>query len=318
LNWVDLIVILLLIYFGARAYFHGFIHESLDLVSLAIAFFISFVLYHPLGDFFGNRLAVPVSFANVIAFTAIFLTLLFIYHFIFVLFYDRFPEAWLKSRWNKYTGILPGIARGVLVIWIVASLILIVPFSVSVKNQITGSFFGSPMVKSSPIVENFINGIFGNAVSDTLNFLTIKPQSGETVSLGFTVSDPKPDPASEQRMLDLINIERTSRGLKPLVMDEKLREVARAHSKDMFVRGYFAHNSPEGKTPFDRMDQAGIDYLTAGENLALAPDVEVAHNGLMNSPGHRANILTEDFRKVGIGCMDGGMYGKMFSQEFTD
>jgi uncharacterized protein YkwD len=66
------------------------------------------------------------------------------------------------------------------------------------------------------------------------------------------------------------------------------------------------------------MDKANIKYMLAGENLALAPDVEIAHNGLMNSPGHRANILNSDYGKVGIGCMDGGMYGKMFSQEFTN
>jgi uncharacterized protein YkwD len=66
------------------------------------------------------------------------------------------------------------------------------------------------------------------------------------------------------------------------------------------------------------MDKAKIKYSQAGENLALAPDVEIAHNGLMNSPGHRANILTPEFKKVGIGCLAGGTHGKMFSQEFTN
>jgi uncharacterized protein YkwD len=76
--------------------------------------------------------------------------------------------------------------------------------------------------------------------------------------------------------------------------------------------------NPDGKDPFARMEDAGIKFLVAGENLALAPNVDLAHEGLMNSPGHRANILTAEFGKVGIGCIDGGQYGKMFSQEFTD
>ncbi len=67
--------------------------------------------------------------------------------------------------------------------------------------------------------------------------------------------------------------------------------MARAHADDMFRRGYFSHDTPEGVDPFQRMKQAGIVFGLAGENLALAPTLDIAHNGLMNSPGHRANIL---------------------------
>jgi len=66
------------------------------------------------------------------------------------------------------------------------------------------------------------------------------------------------------------------------------------------------------------MRAAGIRYLTAGENLALAPTLQVAHNGLMNSPGHRANILHAQFGRLGIGILDGGIRGLMVSQEFRD
>ena len=159
---------------------------------------------------------------------------------------------------------------------------------------------------------------FGGAVNDTLNFIAVKPEGGETTSLGFKSTKNSVDELSENKMLGLVNDERTSRGLKPLQMDKKLQGVARAHSKDMLEKGYFSHTSQDGKSPFDRMHDAGITFLVAGENLALAPDVDIAHNGLMNSPGHRANILTADFGKVGIGVIDVGVYGKMFSQEFTD
>jgi len=66
------------------------------------------------------------------------------------------------------------------------------------------------------------------------------------------------------------------------------------------------------------MRDAGVRFSTAGENLALAPTVQVAHTGLMNSPGHRANILHKDFGRVGIGIMDGGIRGLMVSQEFRN
>ena len=100
--------------------------------------------------------------------------------------------------------------------------------------------------------------------------------------------------------------------------DEKLREAARLHAKDMLERGYFSHYTPEGISPFDRMEAANVAYKFAGENLAFAPDIQIAMNGLMKSQGHRDNILSPNFRKAGIGVLDAGIFGKIFVQEFTD
>ncbi len=173
-------------------------------------------------------------------------------------------------------------------------------------------------------LERPFEGIFGPAARQALGFITVEPptQPGEAneggIQLQFTVSNAQPDPADEQGMLALVNQERTSRGLVALQMDDALVQLARSHADDMFKRGYFAHVTPEGKDPFDRMHDAGVTYQYAGENLALAPTLQIAHDGLMNSPGHRANILNPNFRKIGIGVLDGGVYGKMFVQEFTD
>jgi uncharacterized protein YkwD len=94
--------------------------------------------------------------------------------------------------------------------------------------------------------------------------------------------------------------------------------VARAHSLEMFQLDYFSHTSPTAGSPFDRMHAAGIQFLVAGENLAYAPNVEVAHQGLMNSPGHRANILRPEFGRVGIGVIRSSAQGSMFTQDFTN
>ena len=107
-------------------------------------------------------------------------------------------------------------------------------------------------------------------------------------------------------------------GLKPLPPDPELTEVARKHSADMFARGYFAHYTPEGRDPFDRMREANVRFVTAGENLALAPTVMLAHQGLMDSPGHRANILRPEFGRVGIGAALADGRGRMFTQNFAN
>ena len=119
-------------------------------------------------------------------------------------------------------------------------------------------------------------------------------------------------------MLELINAERSAAGLRPLAADPELTQVAEAHSTDMFARGYFAHVTPEGRDPFERMREAQVRFSTAGENLALAPTLQIAHTGLMNSPGHRANILQPEFGRVGIGIMDGGIHGLMVTQDFRN
>ncbi|MEW6624272.1 MAG: CAP domain-containing protein [Bacillota bacterium] len=122
--------------------------------------------------------------------------------------------------------------------------------------------------------------------------------------------------ADEQKMLNLVNQERTKAGLQPLTVHPELVKLARLKSEDMIKNKYFAHQSPTYGSPFDMMKAAGIKYSAAGENLAGAPTVETAHTNLMNSSGHRANILNAKYTHIGIGIVDGGPYGKMFTQMF--
>lgn len=118
-------------------------------------------------------------------------------------------------------------------------------------------------------------------------------------------------------MVDLVNAERSRAGLPALQVDPVLVGLARLKSEDMVAKGYFGHISPTYGSPFAMMDQAGVRYRYAGENLAGAPTVDVAHRALMNSPGHRANILNPHFTHVGIGIARGGPYGYMYTQMFT-
>jgi uncharacterized protein YkwD len=119
-------------------------------------------------------------------------------------------------------------------------------------------------------------------------------------------------------MFELVNKEREKAGLNKLSWDTEVVSVARAHATDMWERKYFGHVSSEGKDAGDRLTEAEVNYDYAGENLALAPTVSTAHVGLMNSEGHRENILEPKFNKVGIGVIDNEVYGKMFVQVFTN
>ena len=122
--------------------------------------------------------------------------------------------------------------------------------------------------------------------------------------------------AQEQQMIDLVNQERTKAGVKPLTADMRLVKAARMKSLDMIKNNYFGHQSPVYGSPFDLLKAQGITYKTAGENIAGNASVANAHTSLMNSSGHRANILNPDYTKIGIGIISGGPYGLMISQEF--
>jgi uncharacterized protein YkwD len=219
---------------------------------------------------------------------------------------------------NRLLGIVPGFINGVITAAIIAPLLFALPLNEKLRTSSRESVLANRLAIVTDRLESALSPVFNEAIRETMNLRTVEPESGDTVTLPFTVSDPKPRPDLEAQMLQMVNQERAKEGLKPLAADPEMTAVARRHSADMFKRGYFAHNNPDAETPFDRISKAGIRFRTAGENLALAPSLEIAHTGLMRSPGHRANILRGQFGRLGIGIMDGGWRGLMVSQEFRD
>ncbi|KOA20374.1 cysteine-rich secretory protein family protein [Clostridium homopropionicum DSM 5847] len=122
--------------------------------------------------------------------------------------------------------------------------------------------------------------------------------------------------SEEQQMLKLINEARAQNNVQPLKLDTEVSNCARVKAQDMIDNNYFSHNSPKYGSPFDMMKSFGINYVAAGENIAGNQNVANAHNSLMNSPGHRRNILNPDFTHIGLGIKKGGPYGNMFCQMF--
>ena len=89
--------------------------------------------------------------------------------------------------------------------------------------------------------------------------------------------------------------------MAPLHLDSALVEAARRHSQDMATNGFFGHKSPRLGALGERLDAAGIRVLVAAENLSCSESVREAHDAIMGSPAHRANVLSPDFTHVGIG-----------------
>lgn len=122
--------------------------------------------------------------------------------------------------------------------------------------------------------------------------------------------------AAEQQMVNLVNSARSQNKLPALIVDMSVTNIARIKAQDMINNHYFSHYSPKYGSPFDMLSAFGIKYIAAGENIAGNSSVTGAETALMNSPGHRANILNPNFTHIGIGIKSGGPYGNMFSQMF--
>ncbi len=106
----------------------------------------------------------------------------------------------------------------------------------------------------------------------------------------------------EYQLFDLTNAARVNHHLNVLEWDDHVKETARKHSKDMAVNNYFSHTNLEGLSPFDRMSEDDIFFTFAGENLATGQFSSIfAHEGLMNSLGHRENILRPEYQYLGVG-----------------
>lgn len=309
-------IVLLSVIFGWR---RGFILGLLDLLRWIGSLVAALYFYQPVSRLL-ERLTnwseiwtPPLAFILIVAVVSLLIQLLGNF-----LLKRLSPDVY-QSRTNRILGTLPGLASGLITAAIASALLFALPLSDDFQKNLRESRAANELASLTDELEASLAPVFEPAIKQTLNRrIPNSPESGERVTLPFRIENAPSRPELEAAMLELINRERLAAGLAPLAADPEMTEVARLHSADMFARSYFSHNTPEEKTPFERMQERGVRYRTAGENLALAPTLQNAHTGLMNSPGHRANILQPRFGRVGIGILDGGRRGLMVTQNFRN
>lgn len=116
---------------------------------------------------------------------------------------------------------------------------------------------------------------------------------------------------TSDRVIQLVNESRISHNTEVLVRSDLLTSVAQMKIDDMFAKGYFAHTSPEGKTPWVWFEKAGYEYEYAGENLAIHfTQAEAQHQAWMESESHRKNILKSEYKEIGVAVRRGILEGQ--------
>lgn len=165
---------------------------------------------------------------------------------------------------------------------------------------------------------SYITIFYDEHEANTVTSILIVSEELEKEKAGFYAA-PAPGlrEGFELQLFDLTNAARASRGLTVLKWDPEVQKTALSHSKDMAENNYFNHTNLKGESPFDRMEDDQIHFRTAGENLASGQLNSIyAHEGLMNSLGHRKNILHKDFRQLGVGTAFGADNRPYFTENF--
>ncbi len=318
LNLVDLLLVVVVLLGVGSGWRQGFISGALSLATLAASLLFALTFYAAVATWLVARSWVADPWASPVAFGATLLVASLLLGGIARALMRRLPHGVHALGLNRWLGVVPGAVTGCIHAAVVAVVLLGLPLSERIAAEVRRSTLAERLGEPAERLEALLRPIFAPAVERSMRSLTIAPESHESVKLPFSVAKARARPDLEAAMLALVNEERAKAGLTALQADPQALDTARAHSQDMLARGYFSHIGPEGASPFDRMRADGLRFRTAGENLALAPTLPMAHQGLMNSPGHRANILQPAFGRLAIGILDGGRYGLMVTQTFRN
>ncbi|WP_304507680.1 CAP domain-containing protein [Anaerotignum sp.] len=140
---------------------------------------------------------------------------------------------------------------------------------------------------------------------------TNETTTNETTTNGNTVDTSSSVSAYAQQVVDLVNAERAKAGLSPLQLDLSVTKAAQVRAKE--IQSSFSHTRPDGRSCFTALDEAGVSYRGAGENIALGQRTpEQVMNDWMNSDGHRRNIMNPNFKYIGVG-VDGNAWTQLFT-----
>ncbi|HEX8591632.1 MAG TPA: CvpA family protein [Candidatus Paceibacterota bacterium] len=319
LKYIDAAAFLLVLYFLWRGYRTGLWEYTARLASHLIAIVVAIYAYAPLGASLAPYFALDLRIVSAGTFVLTLIVVQLALAAALRLLYTKVPKLFTENKVTRSLTALPALIDSFLIIILLVVATTALPISTDLSTRVSSSYTGHFAARGVTLLTNTLNSVTGGRLSKALGELTTsESSSGEYRELPFRPSSASVDEGAEHIMLDLVNEERARVGAPPLTIDPALTRSARLHSEDMWARKYFAHVNPDGEDPFDRMQNAGAVFLLAGENLALAPSTRLAHVGLMNSPGHRRNILDPSFRRVGIGVIDGGIYGKMYTQNFAN
>lgn len=317
-NWVDLVILIFLLIYLWDNWHKGIFLVVAEMAAVVAGFLAGVRLYQWPAQILETNFKIQVPLGKLLSFLGVTFLVEQVVGSWLAGLGRRIPRKYFPAWWQGVLTLPVSGLSGLVIAGVIVVAVMGLPVKASVKRDIRQSEIGGFLLRQAGIWERRLGGMLGEDVFEGLTFMTVRPEVRTRINLPIERQEFRVDEAGEAEMFNLVNQERVKAGRPPLSWRVELVPVARAHAQDMLRRGYFGHYSPEGKDVGDRLNGAGVTYVVAGENLALAPTVRMAHDGLMGSEGHRRNILGEEFGRGGMGVIDGGIYGKIIVQIFTD
>jgi len=320
---IDAFIVALLILVAVRGWFRGLVREAMDLVGLVLGIMAAFRFGGAVGRLIEGMSNISPDAARLIGGLIVLVAVGVGAALAARVIGPRFRWPGLNLI-DRVGGAALGLAWGAFSLVVLLSLAVILPLPAAVSRQLDSSSITGALTNPAGVPQRTFRGLAGDRVVEAL--LNLHRLVGERrvvvegeESIALTPADPgdlRHDESAAAEVFDLLNRARLDEGADPLAWSPALAMVAQEHAAEMYVEGYFSHRSPVTGTVGDRLEAAGITYVVAGENLALAATPTEVHAGLMGSPGHRENILRSEFRRVGVAVVAGPL-GLMTVQIFT-
>lgn len=319
-NWVDLVILSVVVFFVADGWETGLVYLLSHLFSFLGSLLFAIRYHTAVGTFISEKFGTPPIWTDVVGYLIVSIICETIFAQALAFFIRKLPKQIFTSHYNHIFGAILSSLNSLVITAFLLLLILSLPLRGTVKNDIKASTIGSRLVRLAEKYGGSIKSSFEEIAQETIKFMTIKPQSSDRIYLRIAPDDAslQVDTDAQAQMVLLVNNERKKNNLSQLSVDTDMTDVAAQHSRDMFLRRYFSHYDLEGHDASYRMNQSNVSYTMLGENLAYGPDVTTAHKGLMDSEEHRDNILNTQYHRIGIGIVKSDAFGMMFTQLFAD
>jgi len=264
IHWLDLILLVVLARYAVDGWRRGCAKLFLELAGFAISILLSTLTYRSVGLVFDDLFPVPPSYVDAVAFLLVWWLVDLAWPYAADAIHERLPERWRLFREYKALCVVPGVLNGILISCVIVTVMLSFPLPAGLKRDARVSIVALTMPEIIRGMDHLLKPALGALADKSFEMQTMQPWSDTFIDLHFRTYDVAVDPESEDEMLRLVDIERFKQGVGPLTVDPGLREVARAHARDMFERGYFAHIDPDGRKPYERVERAGIAFGVTG------------------------------------------------------
>lgn len=320
---IDIVAILLLGLLLVRGWWRGFVREAMDLVGLILGTVLAFRLAPFMGGVVNTFFDVSEPVARLIGGSIVLVAVGVALAIVTRSIDARFQLPGLNLI-NRVGGAGLASAWGIFLATLVLTVGVVLPMPPSISDQLDSSAVTRTLTDPDGLAQEVFNELAGNRlVAGVLRLRELVGSRRVVIGPGESLVTPAADPGdledypdTAQLVFELLNEARVAEGRTPLIWSDALAGVAASHAREMYLEGYFAHESPTTGDVGDRLSSAGIGFSVAGENLALAATAHEVHDGLMDSPGHRANMLSDEFEFGGVAVVSGPL-GLMTVQVFS-